>query len=93
MLNFGIVSAVLLRYTDDVNVWAIVQVACFVVDLAYYWSVWRVLGSQGRLSPLLWRAEDWGSVGITAVAGAVRLAFLMGVGFDKRGGIKGAKSQ
>lgn len=93
MLNFGIVSAVLLRYTEDVNVWAIVQVACFVVDLAYYWSVWRVLNSQGRLSPALWRAEDWGSVGITAVAGAVRLAFLMGVGFNRRSVIKGAKGQ
>ena len=83
MLNFGIVSAVLLRYTDDVNVWKIVQVACFVVDLAYYWSVWEVLGNQGRLNVATWRSEDWGSVVITGFAGAARLAFMMGVGFGK----------
>ena len=87
-MNFGIVSAALLRYTDDVNVWRIVQVACLVVDLAYYWSVWRVLGAQGRLSVTTWRSEDWGSVGITAVAGIVRTAFLMGVGFQRSGASK-----
>lgn len=86
MLDFGIVSAALLRYTDDVNVWRIVQVACLVVDLAYYWSVWRVLGAQGRLSVATWRPEDWGSVGITAVAGMVRTAFLMGLGFENSRG-------
>jgi hypothetical protein len=91
MLNFGIVSAVLLRYTDDVNVWAIVQAACLAVDLAYYWSVWRVLEAQGRLSPETWRAEDWGSIGITVVAGVVRAAFLMRVGFGRGG--KGGKAQ
>ncbi|KAI4928643.1 hypothetical protein J4E85_005261 [Alternaria conjuncta] len=52
MLNFGIMSAVLLRYTNDMNVWRIVQLSCFVVDLAYYWAVWEVLAKQGRLSLL-----------------------------------------
>lgn len=83
MLNFGIMSAVLLRYTNDMNIWRIVQLSCFVVDLAYYWAVWEVLAKQGRLSVGTWRAEDWGSIGITAFAGLVRLAFMAGVGFGE----------
>jgi hypothetical protein len=83
MLNFGFLSAVLLRYTYDIKIWRIVQFAFFLVDLAYYWAVYEVLGEQGRLSVGTWRAEDWGSVAITGMAGVVRLAFLAGVGFDK----------
>jgi hypothetical protein len=85
MLNFGIISAVLLRYTPDMNVWRIVQLSCFVVDLAYYWAVWEVLAKQGRLNVGTWRAEDWGSIGITVFAGLVRLAFLARVGFGEPG--------
>lgn len=85
MLNFGIISAVLLRYTPDMNVWRIVQLSCFVVDLAYYWAVWEVLAKQGRLNVGTWRAEDWGSIGITVFAGLVRLAFLARVGFGELG--------
>jgi hypothetical protein len=91
MLNFGIISAVLLRYTNDTNVWRIVQLSCFVVDLAYYWAVWEVLAKQGRLSVGTWRAEDWGSVVITAFAGLVRLAFLAGVGFGDAAKINAKK--
>jgi hypothetical protein len=83
MLNFAVISAVLLRYTYDLQIWKIVQAAFLIVDLALYYAAWQVLGAQGRLSPSTWRVEDWGSVGITVVAGAVRVAFLMGVGLGK----------
>jgi hypothetical protein len=83
MLNFAVISALLLRYTYDLKIWNIVQVAFFIVDLALYWATYEVLSVQGRLSPGTWRAEDWGSIGITAVAGATRAAFLMGVGFGR----------
>ena len=83
MLNFGFMSAVLLRYTYDIKIWDIVQIANFIVDVAYFWAVYEVLSVQGRLSASTWRAEDWGSVVITGTAGAVRLAFLARVGFKK----------
>ncbi|KAF1915005.1 hypothetical protein BDU57DRAFT_520291 [Ampelomyces quisqualis] len=85
MLNFGFVSAVLLRYTYDVNIWNIVQVADFLVDLAYFWAVYEVLIAQGRLGISSWRVEDWGSLVITGTAGLVRAAFLAKVGFGKEG--------
>jgi hypothetical protein len=81
MLNFGFVSAVLLRYTYDHKIWNIIQIADFLVDVAYFWAVYEVLSVQGRLGVSTWRAEDWGSVVITGTAGLVRLAFLARVGF------------
>jgi hypothetical protein len=81
MLNFGFVSAVLLRYTYDLKIWNIIQIADFLVDVAYFWAVYEVLSVQGRLGVNTWRAEDWGSVVITGTAGLVRLAFLARVGF------------
>ena len=85
MLNFGFVSAVLLRYTADVHVWRIVQVANFLVDLAYFWAVWGALSAQGRLDVGTWRAEDWGSLAITGTATVVRALFLMSVGLKSDG--------
>jgi hypothetical protein len=82
MLNFGFVSAVLLRYTYDHKIWNIIQIADFLVDVAYFWAVYEVLSVQGRLGVSTWRAEDWGSVAITGTAGLVRLAFLARVGFE-----------
>lgn len=83
MLNFGFISAVLLRYTDDIKIWRIVQIADLIVDVAYFWAVWGVLDAQKRLDPTTWRAEDWGSVAITGTATVVRLLFLLGIGFKK----------
>jgi hypothetical protein len=83
MLNFGFISAVLLRYTTDIQIWRIVQISDFIVDLAYLWAVYEVLSAQGRLGVSTWRAEDWGALAITGTAGIVRLAFLAGVGFKK----------
>ncbi|KAF2474858.1 uncharacterized protein BDR25DRAFT_301467 [Lindgomyces ingoldianus] len=88
MLNFGFISAVLLRYSTDLQVWRIVQFADLIVDVAYFWAVWEGLGAQGRLDLGTWRAEDWGSLGITGCATAVRMAFLMEVGFGRRAGEK-----
>jgi len=90
MLNIGFISAFLLRYTYDAKVWNIVEAANFIVDVAYFWSVYDVLKVQGRLGVGTWRAEDWGAIGITGVAGIVRLGFLMGFGF-KKGGRRGGK--
>ena len=83
MLNFAVISAALLRYTYDAQIWRIVQSAFFIVDLSLYYAAYQVLGAQGRLDPTKWRWEDWGSVVISAVAGAARVAFLMGVGLEK----------
>jgi hypothetical protein len=82
MLNFGFISAVLLRYTTDIKIWHIVEIANLIVDFAYFPAVFGALRAQGRLDPEVWRAEDWGSLIITWTATVVRLAFLARVGFE-----------
>ncbi|KAF2737852.1 hypothetical protein EJ04DRAFT_510039 [Polyplosphaeria fusca] len=82
MLNFGFISAFLLRYTNDAQIWKMVQIADLVVDFAYFWAVHGALKAQNRLDPTTWRAEDWGAIFITGTATVMRLAFLSGVGLD-----------
>jgi hypothetical protein len=84
MLNFGFISAVLLRYTNDIKIWRIVQVSLLIVDFACFWAIWDVLGVQQRLSPSSWRAEDWGSIVITGTATLTRVLFLLGVGVKSK---------
>ncbi|KAF2255459.1 hypothetical protein BU26DRAFT_515174 [Trematosphaeria pertusa] len=92
MLNFGFISAVLLRYTTDMTIWRIVQIADLVVDCAYFWAVHGALSAQARLGWQTWRAEDWGSLAITGAAAVARLCFLLRVGVTReaKGGSKKA---
>lgn len=87
MLNFGFISAFLLRYTGDVQVWRLVQISDLIVDFAYFWAVYSTLSVQQRLDPVTWRAEDWGSIVITGTATVTRIAFLTRVGLKKKPGI------
>jgi hypothetical protein len=83
MLNFGFISAFLLRHTTDLKAWRIVQVADLFVDIAYFWAVYGALSAQQRLDPGTWRAEDWGSIAITGTATVTRVLFLLGIGLGR----------
>jgi hypothetical protein len=87
MLNFGFISAFLLRYTHDHEVWRLVQISDLIVDFAYFWAIYNTLSAQQRLDPTTWRAEDWGSFVITGTATVTRIAFLMGVGLKQEAGV------
>ncbi|KAF9692457.1 hypothetical protein EKO04_009333 [Ascochyta lentis] len=94
MLSFGFTSAVLLRYTQDIKIWHLVQIALLIVDFAYFPAVFGALNEQMRVLPETWRAEDWGSLAITGTATLVRLAFLARAGFtDEDDGLKARKTQ
>lgn len=96
ILMLGILDVVLLRYSKDVMVWKILEGATLVYDLVLLYSIYDALGRQGRLSLHDMRAtEDWGSIGITALAAVVRTAFLLdvGMGGKGKGRAKGTKKQ
>ena len=82
MLGWGFISAFLLRYTHDIKVWHIVEIAILLVDFAYFPAVFGALNAQMRVLPETWRVEDWGSLVITGTATLIRLAFLARLGFD-----------
>ena len=83
MLNFGFISAFLLRYTSDPKIWHIVEIGLLITDFAYFPAVFGALNAQHRVLPETWRAEDWGSLVVTGVATLVRLAFCARVGFSE----------
>jgi len=93
MLNFGFISAFLLRYTSDPKIWHIIEIGLLITDFAYFLAVFGALNAQHRVLPETWRAEDWGSLVVTGVATLVRLAFCARVGFsgDEEGEEKRAK--
>ena len=82
MLGWGFLSAFLLRYTNDIKIWHIIEIAILLVDFAYFPAVFGALNAQMRVLPETWRAEDWGSLVVTGTATLVRLAFLARLGFD-----------
>ncbi|KAH6612409.1 hypothetical protein C7974DRAFT_322789 [Boeremia exigua] len=86
MLNCGLISGVLLRYTSDLKIWHIVEIGLLIVDFAYFPAAFGALNSQWRVLPETWRAEDWGAFVIMVVVTLVRLAFLARVGFRSEDG-------
>lgn len=94
LLNFGFISAVLLRYTQDIKIWHILEIGLLVTDFAYFPAAFGALREQGRVLPETWRAEDWGTFVVMSIVTLVRLAFLARVGFaDEDEGVKEKKKQ
>ncbi|GKT64324.1 beta-mannosidase MndA [Colletotrichum tofieldiae] len=85
LLSNALLSFLLLRAApDNLRIWRVYQLSLLLVDGFLLYGTFASYGIQGRLSPLAWRVEDWGAVGITSLAGVARVAFLLRVGFPKR---------
>jgi len=81
-----VLQVVLLRYTQDVNIWKIVQFSILINDYALFHSLWVALSAQKRLDFGKIRAEEWGTIGITAFVTVARVLFLAGVGLGRKAG-------
>jgi len=82
MVSFAIIQAVLLRYTDDVNVWKIVNVSMIAWEVCILYGCYTALASQGRLALGTWRMDDWMAVGLPTLVGMVRVLYVAGAGLD-----------
>ncbi len=89
-MNISFITAVLLRYTSDLNVWRAVQASILLVDCSMLYGTWAAFRQQGRLDPAGWRPEDWACLGITGFVTVARILFLAGAGLGARR--KGAKA-
>ena len=85
-LCLAFLSTILLRYTQDIQVWKIMQAAILIVDLGMLYSLGNSLDQQGRLAVAKWRAEDWGCLLIVGFVTLLRSAFLLEVRFRAIGG-------
>ncbi|OLN81874.1 hypothetical protein CCHL11_06990 [Colletotrichum chlorophyti] len=85
LLSNALLSAFLLRVAPALRIWRIYQLSVLLVDGFLLYGTFASYAVQDRLDPLTtWRAEDWGAVGITALAALTRVAFLLRLGFPKR---------
>lgn len=82
----------MLRYTNDVKIWKMFEFGILLTDLTLFYSLHGALVEQGRLDVGAIRWEEWGTIAITGFVTVVRIAFLGGLGFTKKGD-NGAKKE
>ena len=89
LLGMAFLSAALLRAAPALRVWKLFQASVLIHDASILSSTYAALEYQRRLSPADWRGLDWFCVVVASGVAALRLCFLMEVGF--RGGARGVK--
>ncbi|KAG8422380.1 hypothetical protein J3459_010430 [Metarhizium acridum] len=91
-LAVAVMSALVPRVSEDLAVWKVLQFSLLLSDVGGLSGVYFALQRQGRLEPRLWSADDRAVGGLYLFITAVRLAFVLGVGFGDAGEVRrGAK--
>ncbi|KAM3418051.1 hypothetical protein BST61_g6257 [Cercospora zeina] len=85
-----VLNIFLLRRTNELGIWKVVQAGGLVYDLAILYGTCYALGQQGRLSPAKYRVEDWGNLGMVGMCAVVRALFCAGFGMKTMDGKGGA---
>ena len=72
---FAINEALVLRVTEDINVWCTVLFCLLIADFGHLFSV-NALGLQVYWNVASWNAIDWGNIGFVYVGALMRISFL-----------------
>lgn len=78
--SFLCLFVILLRYTDDINIWKIVQFAILWADFTMLTAMYVAMRLEGHLAISDWRQEDWVSVVITVACTILQALFVLGIG-------------
>lgn len=76
-------EVLVLRATNDVNIWRRFVVAMLVCDVGHAYANWVEIGTRGFVCLWLWAEGDVVTMGVTLGPLGVRELFLLGVGFEK----------
>ncbi|KID72808.1 uncharacterized protein G6M90_00g003550 [Metarhizium brunneum] len=87
-LAVAVMSALVPRVSEDLAVWKVLQFSLLLSDVGGLSGVYFALERQGRLEPRLWSADDRAVGGLYLFITAVRLAFVLGVGFGSAGEVR-----
>jgi hypothetical protein len=71
-----------LRRADALLVWKTVLTGILICDAIHLYGSWEALGSDVFWNPKTWRWEDWVNLGSLWGQGAVRVAFILGIGLS-----------
>lgn len=88
---FAFNEAVVLRLTRDMLVWRAIIIGTLLCDALHIYASWTALGSSVFWDPRAWRVEDWSdwiNLGSLWGQAAIRVAFLLQIGFNKSINIK-----
>jgi hypothetical protein len=83
-------EAVLLRLigrtqtATTIRLWKAILLGILICDLVHLYGSWDALGADVFWNASRWRWEDWVNLGSLWGQGAVRVAFLLDVGLQKR---------
>jgi hypothetical protein len=82
---FAVVEGLVLRTTNEIQVWRTMIFALLVCDTGHLCATWAEMGTQGILSPWSWRAIDAMTMTTFVAPFVLRVAFLLEVGLKKEG--------
>lgn len=81
---FAFNEAIVLRLSSDLRVWKAMVLGILLCDIIHLYGSWSALGTEVFVSPWLWRPEDAVNLSMLYVPGAMRIAFLLEVGYGKK---------
>lgn len=92
--SYLVLSVFLLRYTEDVGVWKILQAAITCADFTLLAATYVGMRHEGTLSDVsAWRFLDWANIVITGICTVLRIAFVLGIGIKaKKAVVTGRKA-
>ena len=73
---FAINEALVLRATNNRNVWRALIAALLIADIGHLWSV-HPIGSRLYWDVTNWNAIDWGNLGFVYLGALIRISFLL----------------
>ncbi|KAF5661438.1 hypothetical protein FHETE_8500 [Fusarium heterosporum] len=89
--SYLILQLTLLRYTHDISIWKMVQLAILPADFTMFTAIYVGMRISGNLGLADWRFVDWASIVITGICTVLRIAFVLGIGVkDAKGRAKKA---
>lgn len=82
-LVFALNEALVLRATDNVRVWKTLLLGLLIADFGHVWSV-NAVGWGVYWRVWEWNEMYWGNLGFVYVGAAMRVSFLLGLGFEQQ---------
>ncbi|KAF2672333.1 hypothetical protein BT63DRAFT_194064 [Microthyrium microscopicum] len=80
--------SIVLHYTQDPNLWRLIQVGGLFSDVFYLLSLYEDRGPARFWSTSLWTPNDWAVIIASVLPFAIRIACVAGLGFKKQGKAK-----
>ncbi|KAF4436163.1 hypothetical protein F53441_13307 [Fusarium austroafricanum] len=78
--SYLLLQILLLRYTHDIIIWKMVQLAILPADFTMFTAIYIGMRISGNLALADWRPVDWASIVITGICTVLRITFVLGIG-------------